>query len=312
MHTQYRPGLHRYAFATAVATLLLLVAGGLVTSNDAGLSVPDWPLSYGSLFPPMVGGIVYEHSHRMIATLVGLMTIGLVVWVGRTEHRAWVRRLSYAALALVILQGVLGGLTVLFYLPRPISIAHATMAQIFFTLVAALALFTSRWWLTAAPLPATEASRQTEKFALWTALTILVQLILGAAYRHGWLGITPHLLGAGAVLVATSWTGRLVRQAAPAVAMVTRLRILLSSLVGTQILLGLGAWWAVVRNQQALQPLPEMVWLTVAHLACGALTLATATLLWLALRRVTASRAVDETGLRTAIYPSALQEGGRQ
>ncbi len=312
MHAQYSPGLHRYAFATAAATLLLLVAGGLVTSNDAGLSVPDWPLSYGSLFPPMVGGIVYEHSHRVIAAVVGLMTIGLVVWLGRTERRAWVRRLAYTALALVILQGVLGGLTVLFYLPRPVSIAHATMAQIFFTLVAALVLFTSRWWLTAAPLPTSEASRRAERFALWTALLILAQLILGAAYRHGWLGITPHLLGAGAVLIATSWTGRLVRRAAPAVAMVTRLRILLSSLVGTQILLGLGAWWAVVRNQQALQPLPEMIWLTVAHLACGALTLATATLQWLALRRVTTSWAVDRTGLHAAVYPPALQEGGRQ
>lgn len=312
MHAQYSPGLHRYAFVTAAATFLLLVAGGLVTSNDAGLSVPDWPLSYGSLFPPMVGGIVYEHGHRMIAALVGLMTFGLVVCLGRIERRAWVRRLAYAALALVILQGVLGGLTVLFYLPRPISIAHATMAQVFFTLVSTLALFTSRWWLTAEPLSTSETSQRAEKFALWTVLMILAQLILGAAYRHGWLGITPHLLGAGGVLVATSWTGRVVRRAAPTVALVTRLRILLSSLVGTQILLGLGAWWAVVRNQQALQPLPEMVWLTVAHLACGALTLATATLLWLALRRVTTLWAVDRTGLHAAVYPAALQEGGRQ
>jgi cytochrome c oxidase assembly protein subunit 15 len=310
MHTPYRPRLHRYALATTAATLLLLVAGGLVTSNDAGLSVPDWPLSYGSLFPPMVGGIVYEHSHRMIAALVGLMTIGLVVWLARVEPRTWVRYLAYAALALVVLQGILGGLTVLFYLPRPISIAHATMAQIFFTTVATLALFTSQWWLTAATRPSTEASRRAVRFARWTALTILAQLILGAAYRHGGLGITPHLLGAGAVLVATSWTSRLVRRANLAVALVTRLRILLASLVGTQILLGFGAWWAVVRSQQALQPMPEMVWLTVAHLACGALTLATATLLWLAMHRVTMSS--NPAGRRATIVPPALQEGGRR
>ncbi len=310
MHTPYSRRLHRYALATTAATLLLLVAGGLVTSNDAGLSVPDWPLSYGSLFPPMVGGIVYEHSHRVIAALVGLMTIGLAVWLARTERRTWVRHFAYVALALVVLQGILGGLTVLFYLPRPISIAHATMAQVFFTTVAALALFTSPWWLTAATRPSTETSRRAVRFARLTALTILAQLILGAAYRHGWLGLTPHLLGAAAVLVTTSWTSRLVRRADLAVAVVTRLRILLSSLVGTQILLGFGAWWAVVRNQQALQPLPEMVWLTVAHLACGALTLATATLLWLALHRVTLP--AGQAGVHATIGPPALQEGGRR
>src|SRR5512144_838151 len=92
-----KAGLHRFAVATAVATLFLIVAGGLVTSTESGLSVPDWPLSYGRLMPPMVGGVFYEHGHRMVATTVGILTIILAVWLSRREPRAWVRRLGYAA-----------------------------------------------------------------------------------------------------------------------------------------------------------------------------------------------------------------------
>ena len=114
----------------------MLIAGALVTSNDAGLSVPDWPLSYGSLLPPMVGGIFYEHGHRMIATLVGTLSIVLAVWLWRVESRRWVRWLGVAALGAVVAQGILGGITVLFFLPPPISAAHATLAQLFFCTVA--------------------------------------------------------------------------------------------------------------------------------------------------------------------------------
>src|SRR5947209_16157124 len=146
MTTSKKTGLHRFALFTAGCTLLLLVAGALVTSNDAGLSVPDWPLSYGSLTPPMVGGIRYEHSHRLIASFVGLLTIVLAVWLWLREPRHWVRRLGLVALGAVIAQGVLGGLTVWFFLPVPISVAHASLAQLFFGTVISLALFTSRWW----------------------------------------------------------------------------------------------------------------------------------------------------------------------
>src|SRR6202166_872841 len=109
--------VHRFAVFTACCTFLLLIAGALVTSNDAGLSVPDWPLSYGSLTPPMVGGIFYEHGHRVIASFVGLLSIVLAVWLWRVEPRRWVRRLGWAALGAVVAQGLLSGLTVLFFLP---------------------------------------------------------------------------------------------------------------------------------------------------------------------------------------------------
>src|SRR5207237_5113122 len=109
--------LHRYAVLWSFCTLFLVVAGGLVTSNDAGLSVPDWPLSYGKLMPPMEGGIFYEHGHRMIASMVGLFTIVSTVWLWKTESRKWLRWLGVFALLAVITQGVLGGLTVLMLLP---------------------------------------------------------------------------------------------------------------------------------------------------------------------------------------------------
>src|SRR5438105_3455323 len=138
--------LHRYAVLWSFCTLFLVVAGGLVTSNDAGLSVPDWPLSYGKLMPPMEGGILYEHGHRMVATTVGLLTMVSAIWLFRADRRKWLRWLGVAALMAVILQGVLGGLTVLYLLPWWISTAHACLAQLFFSTTVAMALFTSRFW----------------------------------------------------------------------------------------------------------------------------------------------------------------------
>src|ERR1700681_4778369 len=124
--------LHRYAVLLAVCTLFLVVAGASVTSKEAGLSVPDWPLSYGQVMPPMVGGVFFEHGHRMVATTVGMLTIGLVIFLARAERRAWMRKLGWIALAAVVAQGVLGGLTVLLLLPPAVSISHACLAQLFF------------------------------------------------------------------------------------------------------------------------------------------------------------------------------------
>src|SRR5438132_10233457 len=118
------PWLHRYAILVAVCTLLLVVAGASVTSKEAGLSVPDWPLSYGQVMPQMTGGVFFEHGHRMIATTVGMLTIVLTVWLWRVEPRAWMKKLGLVSLGAVILQGVLGGLTVLLLLPPPVSISH--------------------------------------------------------------------------------------------------------------------------------------------------------------------------------------------
>src|SRR6202789_848375 len=184
--------VHRFAVFTACCTFLLLIAGALVTSNDAGLSVPDWPLSYVSLLPPMVGGIFYEHGHRMIATAVGILTIVLAILLARSEPRRWVRNLGWTALGLVIAQGILGGLTVKFLLPPPISTAHATLAQLFFITIIGITLFTGTWWQSDLPLLEDTGTPRLRGLAALTTFMILLQLVMGAGFRHGAFGILPH------------------------------------------------------------------------------------------------------------------------
>jgi len=184
--------LHRYLRLLVVCTLLLIAAGGMVTSTHSGLAVPDWPTTYGySMFTfpasKMVGGIFYEHGHRLIASGVGFLTIGLAVWLWRADARRWMRRLGIIALAAVIVQGILGGLTVRYFLPAPISIGHAGLAQLFFCLTVSLALFTSRSWLVAAT-PAVDDARLRHRMVLLTAL-VYGQILLGATMRHVGAGL---------------------------------------------------------------------------------------------------------------------------
>ena len=176
--------LHRFSVVTAAATLLLVAAGGVVTSTDSGLAVPDWPLAYGLVFPPMVGGILYEHGHRIVATLVGLLTVGLAIWLWKREQRNWLRRLGLLAVAAVICQGVLGGLTVLYLLPTPVSVAHACLAQTFFCLTVAIALFTSPGWQSSPEVPPDGDRIALRTLALATTIVVYVQLFLGAVVRH--------------------------------------------------------------------------------------------------------------------------------
>jgi cytochrome c oxidase assembly protein subunit 15 len=179
--------LHRYAKLLVCATLLLVAAGGMVTSTSSGLSVPDWPTTYGySMFSyplsRMAGGIFYEHGHRLIASAVGSLTIGLAVFTWRTDPRRWLKRLGLVALGAVVLQGVLGGLTVIFLLPAVISIGHAALAQLFFVLTVGIALFTSCGWQRPVATPIDDARLRHRM----TALSILVyaQILVGATMRH--------------------------------------------------------------------------------------------------------------------------------
>ena len=202
--------LSRYTRLLAAATLLLVAAGGMVTSTNSGLSVPDWPTTYGHqmfAFPlsGMVGGIFYEHGHRLIASTVGMLTIGLVVWLWRAEPRAWVRRLGWAALAAVIAQGVLGGLTVLLRLPDAVSISHAALAQIFFCLTVTLALVTSESWRSPASPPVDDPTLRASMVAL-TSL-VYVQILLGATVRHTGAGLAiPDFPLSFGRLVPPFWT----------------------------------------------------------------------------------------------------------
>ena len=198
--------LHRYILFTAFCTFLLLIAGALVTGNEAGLSVPDWPLSYGSLNPPMIGGIFYEHGHRMIASFVGLLTVILAFWIWRQEKRRLVRIVAFSALGAVIAQGLLGGLTVLLFLPAPVSVMHACLAQTFFCLIASLALLTSKGWQNKVELEAEDRNHLSlRKIGVWTTAAVYLQLILGAALRHSKSGILFHVAGAFLVAFFILW-----------------------------------------------------------------------------------------------------------
>ena len=191
--------LHRYAKLLAASSLLLIAVGGLVTSTGSGLAVPDWPNTYGYFmfsFPlsKMVGGIFYEHGHRLIASTVGLMTIGLAMWLAHVEPRRWVRQLGWLAFVAVVTQGILGGVTVLFFLPAPISISHAGLAQIFFTLVVSLAIFTSPGWRDHYRRPATvkralAGDRPLRVLAMAAPGLIYLQVLIGATMRHTGAGL---------------------------------------------------------------------------------------------------------------------------
>ncbi|MBI3210630.1 MAG: COX15/CtaA family protein [Candidatus Solibacter usitatus] len=275
----WNPWLNRYAYLLAIATLLLVVAGASVTSNEAGLSVPDWPLSYGKLMPEMTGGIFYEHGHRMIATTVGFLSIFLAVWLWRVESRGWLKKLGLAALGAVIFQGLLGGLTVLYLLPKPVSISHACLAQVFFSCTMAIALFTSKGWLHGAPEVEDSGGISLRSLAVGTPVVLLGQLALGAGYRHKAIGLIWHILGAviatGVVLFFAVSVLSYFQSHRP----LRRTAVALLSITFAQVFLGVGAYMSRIATLEAPQPMPLMVWFTVIHVAVGALTMGTAVLL---------------------------------
>lgn len=279
--------VHRFAIAVCSSTVVLLVAGALVTSNDAADSVPDWPLAYGKIVPPLVGGIRYEYVHRVIAAAVALLTLALAVWIARLDKRRWARRLGWTALALVFAQALLGGLRVLEGHAAISATAHAILAQIFFITLIGIALFTSGWWQTEAPPLADAGSPRVTTLAVWTTGVIFVQLILGAAFRHGAFGILPHIVGAGVVTVMVVWTGRVAKKRFARVPAIRRSVIWLHATFGTQILLGIAAYWSILTYADAPQPGLPYVILSVAHVAVGALLLASSLLLTLVSFRLT-------------------------
>ncbi|MFZ0821766.1 MAG: COX15/CtaA family protein [Candidatus Acidiferrales bacterium] len=270
----YNKPLHWFAVFSACLTVVLVTAGALVTSNDAGLSIPDWPLAYNSLVPPFVGGIRFEFTHRVIAACEIAISLIFAVWLWRAEPRKKVRNFGWIAVGAVIGQAILGGMTVIFRQPVWISVSHATLAQLFFCAMVSLALFTSKWWWQDVSVMEDTRSPRVRTLAAFTAVATLLQLVLGAEFRHKGLGIGPHLVGAAVVTGMIFWTAGAIRRRFPNSAALTRCRIVLHALIGTQLLLGAGAWWSRISTQTAPQPMPVMIGFTVAHVVVGALTLA--------------------------------------
>lgn len=279
---QLNPWLHRYAVMLSCFTLFLVVAGASVTSKEAGLSVPDWPLSYGQLMPRMTGGVLFEHGHRMIATFVGILTIGLVIFLLRAEPRKWMRNLGWAALGGVILQGLLGGLTVLLLLPPAVSVSHACLAQLFFSTTVAISLFTSRSWLEGPRIVEDYGKPSLRSLAIVTPSLVLVQIALGAAFRHGAIGVLPHIFGAMVVSLAILIVGAFVLNQFPNHPALRSSSVWLLTITLVQVMLGLGAYYT--RATAAENP-AAMVVTTVIHVAVGALTLAASIVLAIQIRR---------------------------
>jgi cytochrome c oxidase assembly protein subunit 15 len=275
---------HRLALVTAGATLALIVAGGLVTTTGAALAVPDWPTTFGHnmfLFPwsGMVGGVLYEHSHRLLGALVGLLTLGLAGIIWGSERRGALRGLALAALALVCLQGLLGGLRVVL-LREALAIIHGCLAQAFFGLVVALTVLSSRGWTAPAPCSPAEAGR-TWWLSLAASGALSLQIVLGALTVHdrwpGW--VTLHLAGAVIAGIATAGLVMHVLGRHAGRPALTRPAGALGLLLVVEVGLGLGAYVARFTGGAVPGGLPTTLALPVGHRAAAALLLGAALVL---------------------------------
>ena len=269
---------HRIAILTAAMTLPLLFFGGLVTSLKVGMVVPDWPTTFGYnmfLYPwsKMVGGIFYEHSHRLLGASVGLLTVVLAVVLWLTEQRQWLRRLGLIALVAVILQGVLGGLRVVL-IEQKIAIIHACLAQAFFALIASISLFTSAEWRVDQPGPSSGDTKKVQQLGLLTVSLIYGQLILGALFRHTGTGLSLHILGAITVFIVTFLLVDHVQQYHATQRPLLRSGILLRRLLLLQV--GLGLFTYVMKYIAPHGSLtPQSVLLATSHVIVGAFMLVT-------------------------------------
>ena len=274
--------LHRYAILLAFCTLLLVAAGATVTTKEAGLSVPDWPLSYGKVMPPMEGGVFFEHGHRMIATTVGLLTIGLVIFAAKADKRAWLKRLTWLALLAVIVQGLLGGITVLTLLPPLVSTAHACLAQLFFALTVAIAVFTSPSWNEGPELVSDYGFPSLRSMAIICPASVFVQVFLGAAFRHRAMGVLPHVVWAMLVALIVLLAGAFTLNQLPNHKALKKPAVTLLVITFAQVFLGMYAYLLRAQNSTTT---PAVLVGVVAHVATGALTLAASIVLSIQIRR---------------------------
>lgn len=279
----YHRSHHAFAVFIACATLVVITAGALVTSNDAGLSVPDWPTSFGYLVkvPHFVGGIRYEWTHRMLAGSLITLTLGIALWTLLVEKRRWMRWLAIGAFCTVIAQAILGGLTVLLLQPPAVSTAHAVVAQTFFCIAVVIAVFTGRRWIEEQPRIEFDHRRPSLfTLTLLSIFVLYVQLILGGMFRHHGMSWWPHVTHAAVVTFVLTWTAIRALTLYSQIEAIRRPAILMLGLVITQLCLGFLAFLTRVQwGKDAIQPELPMVISTVVHVAVGALLLATAVIL---------------------------------
>lgn len=295
----------RYIFTlvTLFFTVILLAWGAVVTSIEAGLAVPDWPTTFDSMDPvnPTPGwykipAVLAEHGHRVMGMIVGALTLILALWTLVSDPRTWMKKIAVFALVLVIVQGVLGGLRVI-WISLDMAVVHACVAQLFFATIAALALFTSSSWLKADNvLPDNEASSKLRRITLLTGLIVYGQIILGAILRHPGEGSDPalagiHMLGAGVVFAFVFLTIKATKQADPEKSSVSKLAHGLAGILTLQIILGFIAYVVILQDADTGRGVLQVV-LNTAHMVVGALFFAsTVALILVSARRLTSEPA---------------------
>lgn len=276
--------LRNFTVATFFVAIALVSWGAFVTSIDAGLAVPDWPTSFDSYDPfnpwPQwwtITPVLAEHGHRLLGALVGFLTMILAFWTWKSDERAWMRRLGFGALALVILQGVLGGLRVV-WVSLDLAVVHACVAQLFFALLASMALFQTETWRSPRAMPRKVAI----KHILWVApLAVYLQIIFGALLRHPGTGIDTTLVAIhlGWAFVATAMIAVLVSRVRTTMPMGGLLDRFSKSVIGIlvlQVALGLFAYFVLLDETGRIQPSNVQVIANSAHMVIGALLFATA------------------------------------
>jgi len=279
-----------FSKVAVAATFLLVVAGGLVTSAEAGLAVVDWPNTFGTnmfLFPlaRMTGGIYYEHAHRLFGALVGLTTIVLAIRLWRRDERTWVHRLAAAAVALVVLQGALGGLRVTggFTLSTShadmapnivLALAHGILGQVFLAVMVAVACVTSSRWLNAVAPEKRPTFTNDRNLQRWLVLAVVVQLVLGAAQRHLAALLIVHISLAAVVILLAVMVGVRAWGMFRGVWPVERLGKTLVVLASLQGVLGIAALAVTGGEATVGSPTTVAVTITTAHQATGAVILA--------------------------------------
>ena len=307
-------GLHRFAMLLASATFVLIFVGGLVKSTGSELSVPDWPLAFGKLIPSLRGGVLFEYSHRVVAGVVSMLTLALMLWAILREPRYWVRVLATIAFALVIVQAVLGGITVLFLIPLPIAMAHTAAANAFFCIVVALAIFTSPWFIETMPREENRSRVPLAKLAAITTGIVYLQILVGALMRHLGAGLAIpdfptsfgqavpplwnefiainfiHRCGAVIVTCFVVWTVTRVLAGHRDEPLLRRPALGLILLLTTQICLGAITIW----TRRAVFP-------TTAHVAIGAAVLVTSLTITIRAWRLYGIRGAQ------AVMPAALR-----
>src|SRR5438445_878630 len=289
MPSNYNPFVHRFAKFVVAWTVLLFIAGALVTSNNAALSVPDWPKSFGTWFPSLrqlAGGAFFEHSHRVIAGALGIFVLVLAILIWRKDDRRWLRWLGVIAFAGVAVQAVLGGEVVRQLLHYWLPVIHACFAQIVFGAVLGVAVFTSKWWVSERPQLEDTGSPSIHTLTILNAVVIYLQVILGAGFRHKDIPIWPHMAGAMLVLGVVIWTAVALRKRFAQSREFAKARILLHAIFGTQFLLGLAAYWSRLTTVDAPQPMPGMVVLPVLYTVVGTILLVLLLLVGLACYRL--------------------------